>query len=114
MSEDDFKWFGENFDGFPKKSLEDCVEYKIYIVKEELSENQIRERLSKVQSNATSLLKTLLKEFIWQRDGFSLELAREDGESFRSSLAKRADPLQVKACYEASPDLETLSTMNGS
>lgn len=94
MWEDDFEWFGENFDRFPKKSLEDCVEYKIYIFKE-LSEIQIRETLSKVQSNATSLLKNLLKGFIWQKDGFSLELAREDGKTPRNShtLAKGADPL---------------------
>ena len=81
MVEDGFKWFGEGFDGFPKKSLEDCVEYKIYIFKEEIPDVRIRETLSKVQTTASTLLKTLLKGFIWQKDGFALELAREDGRN---------------------------------
>ncbi|MCJ1354738.1 MAG: hypothetical protein MMC33_004727 [Icmadophila ericetorum] len=93
MVEDGFKWFGEGFDGFPKKSLEDCVEYKIYIFKEEIPDVRIRETLSKVQTTASTLLKTLLKGFIWQKDGFALELAREDGKSLLRGKSRFGDSI---------------------
>lgn len=30
--DDGLKWFGEGFDGFPKRLPDDCVEYIIYLV----------------------------------------------------------------------------------
>jgi hypothetical protein len=79
MSNDDFKWFGEGFEGFPKRLPDDCVEYIIYIIGSDLSDTQTRERLQSAQRAASELEKTLLKEYIWQRDNFSLELVRGEG-----------------------------------
>lgn len=76
----DFKWFGEGFDGFPKRLPDDCIEYNIYVLDQTLPENKIRERLRSVQSSATALTKQLLQGFIWQRESFILELVREDGK----------------------------------
>lgn len=79
MSNDDFKWFGEGFKGFPKRLPDDCVEYIIYIIGSDLSDTQTRERLQSVQRAASEFEKALLKEYIWQRDSFSLELVRGEG-----------------------------------
>ena len=79
MSNDDFKWFGEGFEGFPKRLPDGCVEYIIYIIGSDLSDTQTRERLQSVQRAASELEKALLKEYIWQRDSFSLELVRREG-----------------------------------
>ena len=79
MSNDDFKWFGEGFEGFPKRLPDDCVEYIIYIIGSHLSDTQMRERLQSVQRAASEFEKALLKEYIWQRDSFSLELVRGEG-----------------------------------
>ncbi|TKA51874.1 hypothetical protein B0A49_12822, partial [Cryomyces minteri] len=70
--QDDFKWFGEGFNGFPKRLPEDCVEYVVYIVDSKLnSETQVRSRLKEFQSAAIALSKKLLKDYIWQRESFA-------------------------------------------
>ena len=77
--QDDFKWFGEGFEGFPKRLPEDVVEYLIFVVDTKLSDVQTRERLQAFQRTLNSLEKKLLKEYIWQRESIQLELVREDG-----------------------------------
>lgn len=79
IPQDDFKWFGEGFDGFPKRLPEDVVEYIIFIIDSQLSDIQTRERLQAFQRALTALEKKFLKEYIWQRDAIKLNLVREDG-----------------------------------
>jgi hypothetical protein len=79
VPQDDLKWFGEGFDGFPKRLPEDTVEYAVYIIDAKLAEAQIRSRLNAVLQAASDLIKKLLKDYIWQRDTFSLNLKRETG-----------------------------------
>jgi hypothetical protein len=74
----DFKWFGEGFDGFPKKLPEDVVEYIIFFIDTKLSDIQTRERLQAFQRALVTLEKEFLKEYIWQRDSIALELVREN------------------------------------
>jgi hypothetical protein len=76
--QDDLKWFGEGFDGFPKKLPDDVVEYIILIIDTKLSDTQTRERLQAFQRALTTLEKKFLKEYIWQRDPLKLELIREE------------------------------------
>jgi hypothetical protein len=78
-AQDDFKWFGEGFDGFPKRLPDDVVEYIVFIIDARLSDLQTRERLQAFQRALAELEKKFLKEYIWQRDGIKLELMREDG-----------------------------------
>ena len=80
---DSFKWFGEGFDGFPKTLPEDCVEYTIYMIDAKLQDIELRDRLRQVKIAAEKLTKDLLKKegFIWQRDGFELELAQTSAKS---------------------------------
>lgn len=81
LPHDDFKWFGEGFHGFPKRLPDDCVEYAVYIINSNIKiEADIRARLIQFQRAATDLVRKLLKDYIWQRDGFVLELQREEGE----------------------------------
>ncbi|OAL46211.1 SGT1-domain-containing protein [Pyrenochaeta sp. DS3sAY3a] len=75
---DEFKGFGEGFDGFPKRLPDDVVEYIIFIIDTKLSDTQVRERLQSFQRALKSLEKKFLKEYIWQRDSINLELVRED------------------------------------
>lgn len=86
----DFKWFGEGFDGFPKSLPEDCVEYTLYIIDSRLNDIDVREKLREVQSAASKVIKKLLKDFIWQREEFALELIRETGQ-IRSFLRGRTN-----------------------
>ena len=91
---DDFKWFGEGFDGFPKSLPEDCVEYTIYILDSALTDLERREKLREVQSAAIKLTYQLLKDFIWQRETFKLSLDREDGRSFLRGRTNYGDSVE--------------------
>ena len=83
LPKDNLKWFGEGFDGFPKRLPDDCVEYVIYVLESAIQESERRESLRKIISAANALTKKLLKDFIWQRDNFRLELVREEGKVLR-------------------------------
>jgi hypothetical protein len=78
VPQDDFKWFGEGFDGFPKRLPDDVVEYMVFVIDSTLSDLQTRERLQAFQRSLTALEKKFLKEYIWQRDPMKLHLVRED------------------------------------
>ena len=84
MAEDDFKWFGEGFDGFPKRLPEDCVEYSIYILDTTLP---LRQRLQTVHAASRALTRKLLQDFIWQRESFGLELVRQDGKVYYTMVS---------------------------
>ncbi|KAF2129751.1 SGT1-domain-containing protein [Dothidotthia symphoricarpi CBS 119687] len=77
--QDDLKWFGEGFDGFPKKLPEDVVEYLVFVLDAQRSDTQTRERLQAFQRALNTLEKKFLKEYIWQRDPLKLDLVREEG-----------------------------------
>ncbi|KAH0543997.1 hypothetical protein FGG08_001764 [Glutinoglossum americanum] len=74
----DFKWFGEGFDGFPKRLPEDCVQYTLYILNAELNGNELLARLEHVMSAALKLTDSLLGGYIWQREKFMLEISQID------------------------------------
>lgn len=93
-SRDQFKWFGEGFDGFPKYLPEDCVEYTIYTLGSKLSDLERRDQLRLVQSAATELINKLLKDFIWQRESFKLSLEREEGRSFLHGRTNYGDSVE--------------------
>ncbi len=81
---DDFKWFGEGFDGFPKRLAEDCVEYSLFIVDSTIkSQKELLTRLEAVRKEAHKLTKNLLNEYIWQRESFKLEVENGMGMPFR-------------------------------
>jgi hypothetical protein len=76
--QEELKWFGEGFDGFPKKLPDDVVEYMVFIIDSRLSDIQTRERLQAFQRALNVLEKKFLKEYIWQRDSLKLDLVREE------------------------------------
>lgn len=79
LPQDDLKWFGEGFDGFPKRLPEDTVQYVIYALDPKLSsESQVREKLRDVEKAAKEQSKNILGQYIWQRDEFNLQLTRDD------------------------------------
>jgi len=87
---DDFKGFGEGFDGFPKRLPDDCVEYSLFIIDSQLkSQKELLLKLETVRKEALKLAENLLKEYIWQRDSFKVEIESGNGMSLllsRSSL----------------------------
>ncbi|KAF9731749.1 hypothetical protein PMIN02_008359 [Paraphaeosphaeria minitans] len=78
VPQDDFKWFGEGFDGFPKRLPDDVVEYMVFIIDSRLSDLQTRECLQAFRRALTALEKKFLNEYIWQREPIKLDLVREN------------------------------------
>lgn len=87
MSQEDLEWFKSTFRPIPKPELpDDAVEYSIYYIpsgpapatNDETTET--RSRLVEVQRSAADLTKDYLKDYIWQREGFKLEITKDDGE----------------------------------
>lgn len=74
---DDLKWFGEGFDGFPKRLPEDCVEYMLFIIDARLTQREILSHLEMVRRESIKLVGNLLQDYIWQRDDFQLKLEVE-------------------------------------
>ena len=93
-SKDDFKWFGEGFDGFPKTLPEDCMQYSIYLIDSLLGDREIREKLREIQIAAGQLTKKLLRDFIWQREGFKLNLEQENGRTVLKGQTNYGDSVE--------------------
>jgi hypothetical protein len=80
---DDLKWFGEGFEGFPKRLPDDCVEYMLMVIDSSLSQREQLSQLEQVRKEALHLKKKFLQEYIWQREEFHLkpEIQKADGRS---------------------------------
>lgn len=84
-TEEDIAWFKSTFRPIPKPELpDDSVEYFIYhlpspapAVIDEAAETRLR--LLEVQRTAADLTKDLLRDYIWQRESFKLEINKDDG-----------------------------------
>ena len=93
-SEEDLAWFQSTFRPIPKPELpDDAVEYSIHYIpsspapaSDEAAET--RARLLEVQRTAADLTKDLLKDYIWQREAFRLEITKEDGGSSLDRLVQ--------------------------
>ncbi|KAJ6092524.1 hypothetical protein N7486_007813 [Penicillium sp. IBT 16267x] len=99
-TEEDIAWFKSTFRPIPKPELpDDSVEYSIYhlpspapAVIDEAAET--RARLLEVQRTAANLTKDLLKDYIWQREGFRLETVKDDGITYLSGLTNYGDSIE--------------------
>ncbi|KAJ6083420.1 hypothetical protein N7467_007555 [Penicillium canescens] len=100
-TEEDIAWFKSTFRPIPKPELpDDAVEYSIYhipsspapAVIDEAAET--RARLIEVQRSAADLTKDLLKDYIWQREAFKLEIAKEDGISSLQGRTNYGDSIE--------------------
>lgn len=83
-TDEDIAWFKSTFHPIPKARLpDDCVEYSLYLFASDLdlgNDPKCRARLLDVQKQASLLQKKWLKDYIWQRQSFSLETVKENGE----------------------------------
>jgi hypothetical protein len=89
---DEFGGFGEGFNGFPKRLPDDCVEYTLFIIDSKLkSQKELLAQLEVVRKESLKLTDSLLKEYIWQRDGFKLELESGKGACSKAYCGGEAD-----------------------
>ncbi|KIW69040.1 hypothetical protein PV04_04944 [Phialophora macrospora] len=97
-TEEDIAWFRSTFHPVPRPALpDDCIEYSLYIISPSLdanSDSDLRGRLREVQKYATELHRQHLRDYIWQRQRFVLELQKEDGLSFLRGQTEYGDSVE--------------------
>jgi hypothetical protein len=78
--QDEFEGFGEGFGGFPKRLPDDSVEYSLFVIDAKIKSNKEHlARLEAIRKEALRLTGDLLKDYIWQRDAFKLDIESKDG-----------------------------------
>ncbi|KAL3482398.1 SGT1 protein-domain-containing protein [Aspergillus californicus] len=103
MSKEDIEWFKSTFRPIPKPELpDDCIEYSLHYIPsasnpapavvDEAAETRIR--LMEVQKSAAELTKELLKDYIWQREGFRLEITKDGGTTSLSGRTNFGDSVE--------------------
>ncbi|KAJ6166484.1 hypothetical protein N7470_001931 [Penicillium chermesinum] len=99
-TEEDIAWFKSTFHSIPKPELpDDSVEYFIYHLPSPApavidAAAETRARLLEVQRSAAELIKELLKDYIWQRDNFKLEIKKENGATFLNGRTNFGDSIE--------------------
>ncbi|KAL4871012.1 hypothetical protein BDV12DRAFT_165106 [Aspergillus spectabilis] len=101
MSQEDLEWFKSTFRPIPKPELpDDCVEYSIHHIPSDPAPAIVdkvadtRTKLMEVQKTAAELTKELLKDYIWQRDGFRLEITKSEGAATLSGRTNFGDSVE--------------------
>ena len=78
-SKEELESLSQGFEGFIKSLPEDTVQYGVYVISSKLSDSQLRSRLSDIERESKTLVKNYLKDYIWQKESFALQLKRKDG-----------------------------------
>ncbi|KAL4956465.1 SGT1 protein-domain-containing protein [Aspergillus filifer] len=101
MSQEDIEWFKSTFRPIPKPELpDDCIEYSIHYIPsspapavvDEAAET--RTKLTEVHKSSADLTKQLLKDYIWQRDPFRLEITKNDGTTTLNGRTNFGDSVE--------------------
>ncbi|KAK5081385.1 hypothetical protein LTR70_000996 [Exophiala xenobiotica] len=97
-TEEDIAWLKSTFHPIPKPALpDDCIEYSLHVVDpkfDSINPSEVRLQLRDVQKQANELQKQWLKDYIWQRQSFNLELLNENGVSFLRGRTEYGDSIE--------------------
>lgn len=84
QTEEDIAWLRSTFHPVPRPALpDDCIEYYLYIFDSSIDQTNpsgSRLQLLEVRKHVNDLQKQWLKDYIWQRQSFNLDLLKENGE----------------------------------
>lgn len=69
----------EGLGGFRMTLPENCVEYMLFLVDEGIPESHRLQNLEAIRKAAMKTVEELTKDYIWQREPFSLETKIENG-----------------------------------
>lgn len=67
-------------EGFARTLPENCVEYMLFVIEADTEPRKVLSNLEAVRKAGVRLCTQLTKDYIWQRDGFSLEIKSEQGQ----------------------------------
>ena len=93
---------------FPRRIPDDCVEYSIFILDPSMSEFERRTELQKILSTVKAFNRDFLKDYIWQRESFSLNLVPVNSRDQSHKSQNSVSYLRGRTNYGDSIDDEWL------
>lgn len=86
------------FKGFERSLPENCVEYMLFIIDAKLQPQQVFSHLDAVRKAALQLSAQLASEYIWQRDGFNVEVTTDKGARLNSDPIVASSVSLTRSC----------------
>ncbi|KAF4121558.1 SGT1 protein [Geosmithia morbida] len=80
--------------GFERELSDNSVEYLLFIIGPELDSRALLSQLESLRKRAMELCRDLTKDYIWQRDEFSLELRNEAGLWYLHGMTEYGDAVE--------------------
>lgn len=100
---EDIEWLKSTFHPVPRPALpDDCIEYTLFIVDPSLdatNDSEVKIVLKDVQKYSNGLQKDWLKDYIWQRQAFNLEITSNTDNGEVCTL-KRKDREENLTCNQ--------------
>ncbi|KAL1848300.1 hypothetical protein Daus18300_013669 [Diaporthe australafricana] len=82
------------FKGFERSLPENCVEYMLFIIDAKLQPQQVFSHLDAVRKAALQLSAQLTGDYIWQRDGFNVEVTTDKGLVYLHGITDYGDSVE--------------------
>ncbi|KAI1385280.1 SGT1-domain-containing protein [Hypoxylon trugodes] len=92
--EDKIEFSQADFDGFPRRLPENCVEYVLFIIDEKLEGRSQFLELENIRKTALQLCDNIAGGYIWQRDSFQLRLERDQDLIYLSGITDYGDSVE--------------------
>ncbi|KAI2634514.1 SGT1-domain-containing protein [Xylaria nigripes] len=84
----------DGFKEFPRSLPDNCVEYMLFVLDNNLEPRSLLAELENVRKAAMQLCLVIAKDYIWQRDSFQLQIKREDGLVYLHGTTDYGDSIE--------------------
>ncbi|KAF3763753.1 SGT1-domain-containing protein [Cryphonectria parasitica EP155] len=85
---------GQRSQAFERVLPDNCVEYMLFVLEADAQAKNILSGLETVRRAAIELSKDLTRGYIWQRDGFGLEMKNEGGLHYLHGISDYGDSIE--------------------
>ncbi|RKF53308.1 Protein ecdysoneless-like protein [Golovinomyces cichoracearum] len=95
LSDEKIQGPSEDIIGLSRHLPEDSVEYSLFVVNPKLkSHDEIRNKLDIIRRESIEMTENLLKDYIWQRDCFNLEIQIYHGRLYLHGITNYSDSVE--------------------
>lgn len=84
----------DGFQGFPKLVPDNTTNYVLVVINDKLDTQKLATELEHIRKLASQLCERLTKEYIWQRDGFQLQVARSNDLQYLQGTTNYGDSVE--------------------
>jgi len=88
------KFLKGGFQGFPKQLPDNTTNYVLAVINDNLETRKLLTELEHIRKLASELCERLTKEYIWQRDGFQLQVMHNNGLHYLQGTTNYGDSVE--------------------